>query len=77
MPHIVVTGGSGRLGQVVIADLLAHRYDVLNVDRVPPPQRLARSLQVELDEDALAGKIWEGTWETPQVRHADGSVADW
>ena len=33
---VLVTGGSGRLGQWVIADLLGHGYEVVNADRVKP-----------------------------------------
>jgi nucleoside-diphosphate-sugar epimerase len=33
---IVVTGGSGRLGQLVIQELLRHDYQVLSLDRVRP-----------------------------------------
>jgi nucleoside-diphosphate-sugar epimerase len=32
-----VTGGSGKLGRAVVAELLEHGYDVVNVDLVPPP----------------------------------------
>jgi nucleoside-diphosphate-sugar epimerase len=35
--RILVTGGSGRLGTAVIADLLAHGYEVAGADRVRPP----------------------------------------
>lgn len=34
-------------------------------------------LGIELDDDALAGKLHDGSWETPRLWHADGSVADW
>jgi galactonate dehydratase len=34
-------------------------------------------LGIELDEDALADKAYDGSWETPRLWHADGSVADW
>lgn len=34
-------------------------------------------LGIELDEEALAEQINDGTWDTPQLRHKDGSVADW
>ena len=34
-------------------------------------------LGIELDENALAGKIYDGSWETPRLWHTDGSVADW
>jgi galactonate dehydratase len=34
-------------------------------------------LGIELDEEALASKICDGSWETPRLWHEDGSVADW
>jgi len=34
-------------------------------------------LGIELDEEALADKFDDGTWETPRLWHEDGSVADW
>jgi len=34
-------------------------------------------LGIELDEDALADKLFDGSWENPRLRHEDGSVADW
>jgi nucleoside-diphosphate-sugar epimerase len=37
---IVVTGGSGRLGQRVIRELLDYDYDVLSLDRVAPPTEI-------------------------------------
>ena len=33
---VAVTGGSGRLGRVVVAELLAHDYAVLDLDLQPP-----------------------------------------
>ena len=48
MKKIVVTGGSGRLGQFVIRDLLAHRYEVLSLDRVPPREKLCPSWLADL-----------------------------
>ncbi len=34
--RILVTGGSGRLGQFVLRDLLDHGHEVVNADRRPP-----------------------------------------
>ena len=34
-------------------------------------------LGVELDEEALADKIYDGAWSTPRQYFDDGSVADW
>ncbi|MDQ3692693.1 MAG: NAD(P)-dependent oxidoreductase [Chloroflexota bacterium] len=33
---VLVTGGSGHLGQFVVRDLLVHGYEVVNADRRPP-----------------------------------------
>ena len=35
---VCVTGGSGRIGRHVIADLIAHGHTVVNADRAPPPK---------------------------------------
>ena len=37
----------------------------------------APGLGVELDEEALKDKIYDGKWTTPRLYHEDGSVADW
>lgn len=42
---------------------------------IPVPTR--PGLGVELDEEALCDQLHDGSWETPQYRHEDGSVADW
>lgn len=34
-------------------------------------------LGIELDEEALKDKIYDGKWTTPRLYHEDGSVADW
>ncbi len=34
-------------------------------------------LGIELDDEAIADKLDDGTWETPRLWHSDGSVADW
>jgi nucleoside-diphosphate-sugar epimerase len=36
--HIAVTGGSGRLGRVLIDQLLEHGHTVRSIDRVPPTE---------------------------------------
>jgi galactonate dehydratase len=34
-------------------------------------------LGIELDDELVKEKIYDGTWETPRLYHEDGSVADW
>jgi nucleoside-diphosphate-sugar epimerase len=60
--RVLVTGGSGRLGQAVTADLLANGYEVVSIDRRLPPdrERSIRHIAGELDDvgqvaGALAG----------------------
>ena len=36
MKRVAVTGGSGKLGRAVVADLVAHGHEVVVLDRVPP-----------------------------------------
>lgn len=38
MTRVIVTGGSGKVGRACVADLLAHGYEVVNVDLLPPPE---------------------------------------
>lgn len=51
---VLVTGGSGRIGQWAIAELLAHGYDVINADRArplktPAPQEAREVRFIETD----------------------------
>src|SRR5215208_254952 len=56
MKKVVVTGGSGKLGQFVIRDLLERDYSVLNLDRVVPREKLCMTWQVDLRH---AGDLFE------------------
>jgi nucleoside-diphosphate-sugar epimerase len=60
MRKIVVTGGAGRLGRVVIEDLLAHGYDVLAVDCVRPEKLRCRFLPVDLTVAADVADVLQG-----------------
>ncbi len=50
MTRVVVTGGSGKAGRAVVADLLEHDYDVVNVDVVPSPSPGAPFLRADLTD---------------------------
>jgi nucleoside-diphosphate-sugar epimerase len=63
---IVVTGGSGQLGQHVISDLFAHGYDVLNLDRRPHPDSSVSTWIVELTEP---GPLYQAMIDAHAVVH--------
>ncbi len=63
---VVVTGGSGRLGQYVIDEFLHHGYEVLSLDRVPAPQRLCSSWIADLSK---SGDLYEALTGVHGVVH--------
>jgi nucleoside-diphosphate-sugar epimerase len=56
MKKIVVTGGSGRLGQFVIRELLSHKYQVLSLDKISSREKLCPSWLADLRN---AGDLFE------------------
>jgi nucleoside-diphosphate-sugar epimerase len=46
--NVIVTGGSGKLGRAVLADLVAHDYQVLNLDQTLPKDPVAPTVRVDL-----------------------------
>lgn len=48
MPKVLVTGGSGKLGRAVLRDLVAHGYDVLNIDQQALPEPICPSVRIDL-----------------------------
>ncbi len=63
---VVVTGGSGKLGQYVIREFLDHGYEVLNLDRVPPPEKLCPSWVADLKK---SGDLYEALKGSQGVVH--------
>ncbi|HVM56871.1 MAG TPA: NAD(P)-dependent oxidoreductase [Gaiellaceae bacterium] len=62
MSRVVVTGGSGKAGRAVVADLLAHGEDVLNVDLVRSDAVECEQLVADLTDygetvEALRGAV--------------------
>ncbi len=47
---VAVTGGSGRIGAFVIAELLAYEHEVTNLDLRPPTAPRGRFLRVDLTD---------------------------
>lgn len=47
---VVVTGGSGKAGSAIIKELLAHGYQVMNVDTAPPRERLCHFFKADLTD---------------------------
>lgn len=75
MKKVVVTGGSGRLGQFVIRDLLARNYQVLSLDKVAPREKICPSWLADLRHsgdlfEALKGAygiIHLGAYQAPNL----------
>ena len=71
MPRVVVTGGSGKLGQACVADLVDHGWDVVNVDRVPSPHPVSEFLRVDLTD---FGQVVEALSVNDRYRGVDAVV---
>jgi nucleoside-diphosphate-sugar epimerase len=48
--RVAVTGGSGKLGRAVVDELLAHDYEVVNLDLAAPKDRRVPSVRVDLTD---------------------------
>jgi nucleoside-diphosphate-sugar epimerase len=57
MTHVVLTGGSGKLGRVCLAHLLEHGYEVTNVDLVRPAEDLSPFVQADLADMGQAMEV--------------------
>jgi nucleoside-diphosphate-sugar epimerase len=66
MKKIVVTGGTGRLGQFVIKELLGHDYEVLSLDRIAPAVKLCPSWIADLRN---SGDLYEALRDAAGIVH--------
>lgn len=66
MQRVVVTGGSGKAGRAVAAELLEHGYEVQNVDLVASSEPLAPLLRADLTD---FGQTVEALQEAEAVVH--------
>lgn len=62
MKKVVVTGGSGKAGRAVMRELLAHGYEVLNVDWIAPAEKLCPLLRADLTSYGEAVGALAGAW---------------
>jgi nucleoside-diphosphate-sugar epimerase len=69
---IVVTGGSGQLGQMVVSELSANGHDVLSLDRKPHPAAFRPSWAVDLLDP---GSLYEACAGASGIVHLAAHIA--
>ena len=67
MTHVVVTGGSGKLGRACVRDLIDHGYDVTNVDVAPSRDDLCPLVRADLADFGKALEVLAGVDERPRA----------
>src|SRR3954462_16009652 len=67
MTHVVVTGGSGKLGRACVRDLVGHGYDVTNVDLAPSREDLCPQVRADLTDFGQALEALAGVDERPSA----------
>jgi nucleoside-diphosphate-sugar epimerase len=65
MTHVLVTGGSGKLGRACVRDLVEHGYDVTNVDVVPSRDDLCQHVRADLSDFGQTLEVMTGVDEHP------------
>jgi nucleoside-diphosphate-sugar epimerase len=60
MSKVVVTGGSGKLGQHVINELLRHGYEVLSLDKISPNAPRCPTLTADLRDSGSLFQAFKG-----------------
>jgi len=69
--RVIVTGGSGLAGKWVVEDLVAHGYEVLNLDRVPMSKPIARTLITDLTD---AGQVFNALASSTVLKEFDDDL---
>jgi nucleoside-diphosphate-sugar epimerase len=67
MTHVLVTGGSGKLGRACVRDLVEHGYDVTNVDLAPSRDGFSPHVRADLADFGQALEVLAGVDERPAV----------
>jgi nucleoside-diphosphate-sugar epimerase len=65
MTHVLVTGGSGKLGRACVRDLVDHGYDVTNVDLLPSRDDLCPLVRADLADFGQTFEVLAGVDEHP------------
>ena len=65
MTHVVVTGGSGKLGRACVRELMEHGYDVTNVDLVPSRDDRCPLVRADLTDFGQTLEVLAGVDEHP------------
>jgi nucleoside-diphosphate-sugar epimerase len=63
MTHVIVTGGSGKLGRACVRELVEHGHEVTNVDLVPPGDELCPLVRADLADFGQALEVLAGVDE--------------
>ena len=67
-PIVVVTGGSGKLGRATVVELQQHGWQVINMDRAPPPRDAPKdAIYMYADLESM-GQVMENLIEVDTVR---------
>lgn len=69
--RVIVTGGSGLAGKWVVEDLVAHGYEVLNLDRVPMAKQTVRTLITDLTD---AGQVFNALASSTTAREFNDDI---
>jgi nucleoside-diphosphate-sugar epimerase len=71
MTHVIVTGGSGKVGRACVEDLLHHGYEVFNVDLARPAKQLCPFTRVDFTD---FGQTVEALSEIDDLYHGVEAV---
>ncbi len=66
---VAVTGGNGKLGRVVVADLISKGYEVLSLDRVPHSVQGAKAMTVDIQHE---GQVFDAICGCEALVHLAG-----
>ena len=66
-PVVVVTGGSGKLGRATVVELQQHGWQVINMDRAPPPKDAPKDAIYMYADLENMGEVMENLIEVDTV----------